>query len=284
MPQSNTSLQEQDRKQGIHRAPYSNIKQEGLVRKHPAPRGSVGHGACGEGRTEHRTVFAESAGPSWAVLHLRRVLAEGEGLGAVELGTLLDLAESTLAGEFMLLIVHLNVVLRVTHGTVLGKERAVATIENVHIRVGKVWVSVDVDSPVLVTDVLGHDRRAVGRVLAVQDQSGARLRLAEQFVGKFFLVIVVERAIDVAAFILVLETAVDDHDVVEAVIELPTKKLEQSALVDARQSVRLILGGEVRKLQGRRTFDVTDGLEGCICRYLGLFFGNHICRVLKHTQ
>ena len=84
--------------------------------------------------------------------------------------------------------------------------------------------------------------------------------------------------------VLILEAAVDDHDVVKAVIELPVKKLKQSVFTDARQIVRLILRDEVRQLGGRRTVHITDGREGCICGYLGLFVGNNICGVLKHAQ
>jgi hypothetical protein len=55
------------------------------------------------------------------------MLAKGECLGAVQLGTLLNLAKATLTRELMLLRVHLNVVLREAKGAVLSIESAVPT-------------------------------------------------------------------------------------------------------------------------------------------------------------
>lgn len=263
------------------------------IRKHatalarrPVTHRAVIKGGAHRGREMARLAFvSQAATASRAIFHLgRRVLAKGKGLSAVQLGTLLDLAESTLAGEFMTIGVHFNVVLGVAKGAVLGEEGAVASVENVQIRVGQVGVGVDIDSAVVVANVLGHDGRAVSGIFTVKDESSPGLGRSEQLTRKFLLVVVIEGAVDVAALILILEAAVNDHDVVEAVIELPVKKFKQSVLANARQSVRLILTDEVRKLGGGRTVHVGDRLEGCICRYLGLFFGNHICRVLKHTQ
>lgn len=180
--------------------------------------------------------------------------------------------------------VHFNIILGIAERTVLCKEGAVTSIENVQIGVRQIRVGVDINSSVVMANVLGHKRCAVRGIFTVQDEGCSGLGSAEQFTRKAFLVVVVEGAIDVATLILVLKAAVNNHDIVEAVIELPIKKFKQSVLADARQSVRLILGDEVRKLGGWRTFHVADGLEGCICWYLGLFFGNHIRWVLKHTQ
>lgn len=212
------------------------------------------------------------------------MLAKGEGLSAVQLGTLLDLAQAALTGELVLLGIHLHIVLRVTQRAMLGKEGTVTPVQNVHVGVCEMRIGIDIDSSVMVADEFRHDRCAVRRVFTVQNQSGARLHRAKQITGKLVLVIIVEGAVDVTAFVFILETAVDDHDVVETVIELPIQKLDECALVDARQVVRLFLGDKVRKLEAGRTFDVADGLKGCICRYLGLFFDDHIRRVLKHAQ
>lgn len=212
------------------------------------------------------------------------MLSKGKGLSAVQLGTLLNLAQAALARELVLLGIHLHIVLRVAQRAVLGEEGTVTAVQNVQVGVCKMGIGINIKSSVMMADEFRHDRCAVRRIFTVQNQSGARLHGAKQLTGKLVLVIKVEGAVDVTALILVLETAIYNHDTVETVIELPIQKLDECALVDARQVVRLFLGDEVRKLKAWRTFHVTDGLEGCICRYLGLFFGDHITRVLKHAQ
>lgn len=255
------------------------------VGKHPAARCPVGQRALGERRTQETVaVIIETAPTSRAVLHLGRVLAKGKGLSAVQLGTLLDLAQAALAGELVAIGIHLHIVLGEAQGAVLGKEGAVSAVQNVHVGICEVGVGIDIDGAVVCTNVAGHDRSAVCRVFTVQNKSSAGLGRAEELTSKLLLIIVVDGAIDVPALVLVLEAAIDDHDVVKAVVELSVQKFEEGALVDARHFVRLILGDEVRKLQSGRTFEVTDGLKGCICRYLCLLFGHHIRRVLKHTQ
>lgn len=212
------------------------------------------------------------------------MLSKCKGLSAVQLGTLLNLAQAALAGELVLLGTHLHIVLRVAQRAVLCEEGTVTAVQNVQVGVCKMGIGIDINSSVVVADEFRHDRCAVRGIFTVQNQSGARLHRAEQLTGKLVLVIKIEGTVDMAALILVLESAIDNHDMVEPVIELPIQKLDECALVDARQVVRLFLGDEVRKLKAWRTFHVTDRLDGCICRYLGLFFGDHISRVLKHTQ
>lgn len=66
------------------------------------------------------------------------------------------------------------------------------------------------------------------------------------------------------AFVFILETAVDDHDVVEPVVELSVHEFHQDVLLDARQCVGLVLGNEVRKLKARSVVDFPNRLEWCI--------------------
>lgn len=205
-------------------------------------------------------------------------------MSAVQLGTLLNLAQSALAGKLVLLGIHLHIVLRVAKRSMLGEEGTVTPVQNVHVGVCKVRVRIDINSSVMMANKFRHNRCAVRGVFTVQNEGGARLDGAKQITGQLVLIVIVQSACDVAAFILVLETAVHNHNVVESVIELPIQKLHEGALVNARQVVRLLLWHKVRKLEAWRTVHVADRLKGCICRYLGLFFGNDIGRMLKHTQ
>lgn len=50
---------------------------------------------------------------------------------------------------------HLDVVLGEAKGAMFGKEGAIATIQDVHLGIGQFGVFVDVDSTVLVADILG---------------------------------------------------------------------------------------------------------------------------------
>ena len=49
------------------------------------------------------------------------------------------------------------------------EEGAVSAVEDVCFWVGKGWVSFAIDSSVVASEELGHDRCAVGRVFAVED-------------------------------------------------------------------------------------------------------------------
>lgn len=88
--------------------------KEKSVREHTAAGGAMRYGAFREGGREEAICAIIAAAASRAILHLRRVLTKGESLGTVQLGTLLDLTESALAGELVLFVIHLDVVLWVT--------------------------------------------------------------------------------------------------------------------------------------------------------------------------
>ena len=68
------------------------------------------------------------------------VLAKGEGLMTKELLSLLHLGHATLASLLMSLVVHLDVVLRVTLRRVVCKELAVPAVEDVHLRKRQAWI------------------------------------------------------------------------------------------------------------------------------------------------
>jgi hypothetical protein len=165
---------------------------------------------------------------------LRRVFTKSESLGTVQLRALLDLSEATLTGEFVLLVTHFDVVLGETKGSVLGKERAISSIKNVHIGICKVGISINIDRTILVTKVLGHNGSAVSGIFTVQDNSGASLGSTEQFTGETIFVVIVDCAINVASFIFVLEATIDDQDVVELVVELAIHEFQKSAFFDTR--------------------------------------------------
>jgi hypothetical protein len=152
----------------IRQAPLENHQcKEKSVREHTAAGGAMRHGAFGEGGGEEPICAIIAASASRAILHLRRVLTKGESLGTVQLGTLLDLTKSALTGELVLFVIHLDVVLRVTERPVRSEERAVSAIQNVHVWVCKIGISIDIDRAVLVTNVLGHNGRTMRRVFTV---------------------------------------------------------------------------------------------------------------------
>jgi hypothetical protein len=123
-------------------------------------------------------------------------------------------------------------------------------------------IGVDIDGAVMMTNVFSHDRRTVGRILAMKDQCGSGLRRVEKLTGKPIFIIVINGTINVATFILIFEAAINNHNIVELATELSIEKFQEGVFGDARQTVRPILRCKVRKLGLRSGFDVTDGLEG----------------------
>lgn len=163
------------------------------------------------------------------------MLPKGKGLGAVELGSLLDFAQTSLTGELVFLVSHLDVVLRETEGSVLGVERAIAAVEDVHVGVCQIRVRININGAVLVTQVLGHDGGTVSRVFTVQDNGSAGLRGIKEFASEVILVVVVNGAINMAALILILEAAIDDQDVVKLIVKLAIHELQKGVLLNTRQ-------------------------------------------------
>lgn len=118
----------------------------------------------------------------------RHALAEGIGLGAVQLAPALDLCHAHLAGRLVFLGLHLNVVLGEAEGAVVLEEGAVAAVEDVDVGVGEPRVVFFVDLTIAAPDVLSpmrvvsvgrrikgpehhlHEWSTVGRIFAVKNQ------------------------------------------------------------------------------------------------------------------
>lgn len=104
----------------------------------------------------HHHVVTRSANCRRAVFHLLLVLSEGEGLCSHELAALLlHPTQATFAGGLMLFRGHCNVVRWEAASSVIGKERAVSSIENIHFWVRKYGVLMSIRCTVLVADELG---------------------------------------------------------------------------------------------------------------------------------
>ena len=105
-----------------------------------------------------------------AVVHRQRILAECKGLRAEQFGSLLDFTQTSLTRVGVLLSCHLNIILRRAPCSMILKERAVPTVQNVCLWVGKPRILICVHGSVSVANELGHDGSAVRRVFAVEDQ------------------------------------------------------------------------------------------------------------------
>lgn len=109
-------------------------------------------------------------------------------------------------------------------------------------------VVLGVDGSVLGADMAGHHGGAVSRVLAVKDENGSSLHgVLEQLRGEEVLVVVVDGTIDVAALVLILETAVNDHLLVELVTVLAVQEVDHGFSRDPGDGVGGVIGQEVRQ-------------------------------------
>lgn len=111
---------------------------------------------------------ADASTRSGTVFHVTRLLTESECLGSTELCPLLELAQPLFTFLLVVLVLHLDIVLRETLGPVVGKELAVATIQDVHFGIGQLGILEVVDCPVTVTDKLCHAWGTEFRVFAVE--------------------------------------------------------------------------------------------------------------------
>lgn len=68
---------------------------------------------------------------------------------------LLDTSQTTLAGVFVLLIIHFNIILWKAPNSVFFEEGTVSSIEDVNFRIGELGVLVCVSSPVFMPYELG---------------------------------------------------------------------------------------------------------------------------------
>lgn len=214
-------------------------------------------------------------------------LTECVGLSAVELCTLLELAHALFAFLLVVLVVHLDVVLREALGAVASKEFAVATFEDVHLGEGELGVLEVVDSTVTVADELGHAGGTELRVFAVEDQEcvGSDTTMFEQVLGQLVLVIVVDGAVDVATVVLVLEAAVNDQDLVVVRVVVAIENADEGVLLDTRKAIRFFLVDEVRELGLVWLVEVhRDGRRRVDVRVIVLLAIDDIVGVLKHAK
>lgn len=104
----------------------------------------------------HHGIVTGSTNCGRAVLNLLRMLSKSEGLCSHELSALLlHPAQATFTRGLMLFCSHFNVVLWEAASSVIGKERAISSVKNVHFRVRKFGVLVSICCTVLVADEFG---------------------------------------------------------------------------------------------------------------------------------
>jgi hypothetical protein len=134
-------------------------------------------------------------------------------------------------------------------------------MQDVHFRVGKPRIVVNVDRTIPVTDEFCpddmlerakhdvkkrslpnlHDRSTVRRVLAVEDQNRfGNIFLVEQVDSEGILVVEINGPINVAALIFIFESAVDYHSTVISVIIFSIDHVNENAVVDPRETVGLV--------------------------------------------
>ena len=184
----------------------------------------------------------------------------------------------------MILVLHLDVVLGEAERAVLLKELAVTAVKDVHLRIGEFWVLEVVDRPVLVANELGHARCTVDRVFAVEDEEGVWwVGLLEKLFCQKRLVVVVDGTFNVATLVLVLETAVDDHDFVVVGIVVTVEYADQSVLLDAGKTI-VCFGRSVRKLVLMHSVDIIGRLQRWHWRRIVFAVPHDIVRVLEHAQ
>jgi len=123
------------------------------------------------------------------------------------------------------------------------------------------------------------------RIFTVEDDELVGGGRFEKSLRESLLVTIVFCALDVAAFVLVLETAVDDHLVVELMVVHTVQNVDQSRTSDPRQTVGLRGRDKVRKLQRGSIVDIHDRLQAAGGVAVGLLLRVHdFARVLVHTE
>lgn len=187
------------------------------------------------------------------------MLAKGKRLGANEFGALFHFSETTFTIQNMLFGVHLNVVLREASRSVVLEKGAIASVQDIGLSICQTRVSIRVNSPIFVTDELGHQRRAVSRIFAVENQQClGRGFNVEKLSRELFLVVEVHSAVDMTAIEFVLKPAVNNDQFFVQVVEAAVKNLNHCLLCDAWKGDSLIIWGEVRKLGHVRCFNIHD--------------------------
>jgi hypothetical protein len=126
----------------------------------------------------------------------------------------------------------------------------------------------------------------VRRVLAVEDQNRVgNIFIVEQVDSEGILVVEINGPINVAALIFIFEAAVDYHSTVISVIIFSIDHVDENAVADPRETVGLVLRGEVWQMQLRNRVDIGYGLDdGTRCQTRILVPLENILWVLKHTE
>lgn len=116
----------------------------------------------------------------------------------------------------MLLVRHFDILWRRTPAPMVREEVTVAPFQDVYLWVCEMRIEFGIDCPVVRSHMTSHQRRTVGRVLAVKDEKSATSDWSLKKLGsKKLLVIVVHCALDVAALIFVLKSTVHNHFLVK---------------------------------------------------------------------
>jgi hypothetical protein len=253
---------------------------------------------------KYRVIQAPSPRPALrrGTVLLAELAHSRESMGATELRPLAKLVHTLLTGMLMLLGVHLHIVLRYASRRVDLEERAVASIENVHLRVSELRIAEIVDRTILMANEFGpgqnqyvfqqvswcmqclHDGCPVRRVLAMEDEEGVGRRCrGEKLLDERFLVIMVDGAIYMTTFVLIFETAVNHADVVIEMVELTIQHINQCLLFNPGKAIRLIITDEMGQLKGMGVIHVHDRLESTRSIVRG-FLLHYVLGMLKHTQ
>lgn len=249
-----------------------------------AQRGVVWAGVEDADGAEAARTHAVAGGRT--ILHVA-LLTKSKGLSTAELCALLELTHALFALLFVVLVVHLNVALREALGAVASKELAVAAFQDVHLREGELGVLEVVDGTVTVADELGHARGTEFGVFAVKDQEsvGSDTAVFEQIRGQLVLVVVIDGTVNVATVVLVLETAVNDQDLVVVRVVVAIEDVDKSVLLDAGEAVRFFLVEEVRKLGFVGLVEIhRDGRRRVDVRVVVLLAIDDIVGVLEHAK
>lgn len=81
-----------------------------------------------------------------------------------------DFRQPALAGLFMTLVTHLDVVLRKAFRPVRSEETAVTTVEDIYFRVSELRIIDYIHVPVMAADVFGNEWGSMDGVFAVKNE------------------------------------------------------------------------------------------------------------------
>ena len=93
-----------------------------------------------------------------------------------------------------------------------------------------------------------HEWSSMGRVFTVKDEQGGSrpvVGIPKEMLGQAFLVVEIERTVDVATVVLVFESTVDDDDVVVVAGVATVEHVDEGVRGDTWQTVGAIVRDEV---------------------------------------